>query len=390
MLLSFNDAHWSFFKPNADLQKAEAKFLGVIERYGDLTFDPHGADVAFAYTLHGADEVFPCYEYTDVATSELVLKNTPQLSASKRIPYGTRDIILAACHGYVGWARLKGGRNESGLAWLKLGTEIYPRGLPMLRLYFDTLLRLAAQLPRLPPSLASDLADAFIAVANVNPSILLTHVYTIVPILAENGERQVASEVLAGWHRLANIVHKLRVDDEAHQRALLGLLWNHRSLLPKALLERIDEGLWDLESVPDLTQLERRMIDVARLSNTPERKRQWWPRRSDKALAADHIARLLAESGYGQQRLVPSSILRAARLWLGAPAEVRQVYFNKAAQMILRGEFRQAMLRMQKWSASSKWSKGEGLNARPTLRKWRLSALRSWLMRLAGIPGSRS
>lgn len=388
LLLSFNDAHWSFFKPNADTRRAEEKFLGIIERYGELTFDPHGADVAFAYTLHGTDEVFPCYEYTDVATSELVLKNTPQL-ARKHVPYGTRDIILAACHGYVGWARLKSGRSESGIAWLKRGTGLYPHGLPMLRLYFDTLLRLAAQLPKLPPSLASDLAEAFIAVANVNPSILLTHVYTIVPILAENGERQAAREVLAGWHRLANIVHKLRVDDEAHQRALLGLLWNHRSLLPKALLERIDEGLWDLQAVPDLTQLERRMIDVARLSNTPERTRQWWPRRSDKALAAGHTARLLAESGYGQQRLVPSSMLRAARLWLGVPGEVRRVYFNKAARMVLRGEFRQAILRTQKWSASSKWSK-EGLNAVARRRKWRLSVLRSWLMRLAGLPGSRN
>jgi hypothetical protein len=382
LLLLFNEAHWSFFKPGANIAAAEEMFRRIIDRGDQLTFDPRGADVAFAYTLHGADEVFPCYEYADVATSELVLQNTPQLCDRKHIPYGTRDLIFAACHGYAGWARLKGNDNEAGLAWLRRGTELYPCGLPMLRLYFDTLLRLAAEVPRLPAALASDLAEAFIAVVNVNPSILLTHVYTIVPLLAENGERQSAREVLAGWHRLANIVHRLRVDDEAHQLALLGLLWGHRSLLPKALLERIDEGLWDLEAVDDLTQLERRMIEVARLRNSPDKSRRWWPLKSDKARAADHVARLLAESGYGQERVVVSSILRAMRYWLRAPRDVRRVYRNKAARLLLRGEFKQAMLRTQKWSASSKWSKGDGLNAFPRRRKWGISALRIWLMRL--------
>jgi hypothetical protein len=86
--------------------------------------------------------------------------------------------------------------------------ELYPHGLPTLRLYFDTLLRLAADAGKLTPALASDLAEAFIGVVNINPSILLTHVYTIVPILADNGERQAARDILAAWHRLANIIHK--------------------------------------------------------------------------------------------------------------------------------------------------------------------------------------
>lgn len=386
LLLRFNEAHWRFFRPGADFRAAEEKFLDIIARDEELTFDVSGADVAFAYTLHGNDEVFPCYEYADVATSELVLEHTPQLRDRKPIPYSTRDLMLSACHGYVGWARLKRNDNEGGIAWLERGIELYPHGLPMLRLYFDTLLRLAAKVPKLPARLASDLAEAFIAVANVNPSILLTHVYTIVPILAENGERQAAREVLAGWHQLANIVHKLRVDDEAHQLALFGLLWNHRSLLPRTLLERIDEGLWDLESVQDLTQLERRMIEVARISNSPEKRRKWWSLRSDKAQANDHVARLLAESGYGQERVVFSSILRAMRFWLGAPSDVRRNYLNKATRMLLRGDFRQALLRTQKWSASSKWSKGEGLNAFPRRRKWGISALRMWLLRLGRSP----
>ncbi|SFI02506.1 hypothetical protein [Bradyrhizobium sp. cf659] len=389
LLLRFNEAHWSFFRPGADFRATEKKFLDIIDRGEELIFDPRGADVAFAYTLHGNDEVFPCYEYADVATSELVLENTPELRDRKQLPYSTRDMIIAACYGYVGWARLKRNDNEGGVAWLRRGTELYPHGLPMLRLHFDTLLRLAAKVPKLPASLASDLAESFIAVANVNPSILLTHVYTIVPILAENGERQAAREVLAGWHQLSNIVHKLRVDDEAHQLALYGLLWNHRSLLPKTLLDRIDEALWDMESVQDLTQLERRMIEVARISNSPERKRKWWSLRSAKAQADDQIARLLAESGYGQERVVFSSILRAIEIWLRAPSDVRWIYLKKAVRLGLRGDFKQALVRTQKWSAVSKWSKGEGLNARPRPRRWGISSLRMWLTRLGRGPVRR-
>ena len=267
LLLLFNQAHWSFFKPNADILAAESKFHNIIERFDDLEFDVHGADVAFAYTLHELDAVFPCYEYADVATSELVLRHTPELRGRKMLPHSTRDIIMAACHGYVGWAKLKNRDTAGGLAWLKYAMELYPHGLPTLRLYFDTLLRLAADAGKLTPALASDLAEAFIGVVNINPSILLTHVYTIVPILADNGERQAARDILAAWHRLANIIHKLRTDDEKHQLALLALLWDYRSLLPKPLLERIDEGLWDLEAMQDPTQLERRFIEVARTSS---------------------------------------------------------------------------------------------------------------------------
>ena len=210
-------------------ERQKGKFLQIIERHEELTFDPRGGDVPFPIRRMAMTRCFPVTNMRDVATSELVLEDTPQLRDRKPIPYSTRDMIFSACHGYVGWAKLKRNDNEGGIAWLQRGTELYPHGLPMLRLYFDTLLRLAASVPKLPARLASDLAEAFIAVANVNPSILLTHVYTIVPILAENGERQAAREVLAGWHQLSNIVHKLRVDDEAHQLALFGLLWNYRS-----------------------------------------------------------------------------------------------------------------------------------------------------------------
>jgi hypothetical protein len=380
LLLLFNEAHWSFFKPNADILDAEKKFHDIIERFDDLTFDPHGADVAFAYTLHENDAVFPCYEYADVATSELVLKRTPELRDRKILAHSTRDIILAACHGYVGWARLKRRDTAGGLASLKYATELYPHGLPMLRLYFDTLLRLSADVGKLTPVLASDLAEAFIAVANINPSILLTHVYTIVPILADNGERQAARDVLAAWHRLANIIHKLRTDDEKQQLALLAILWDYRSLLPSALLDRIDEGLWDLEAMQGLTQLERRLIEVARTA--PERKRKWWARGSRKATTADHVARLLAESGYGQERVAFANIRRALRLWRRAPSDVKMVYLKKTYRMLSRGEVMHALRRIQQWSAVSKWSRDDAMLA-PRRKRWRrLYQLFGWWMHL--------
>ena len=385
LLLLFNQAHWSFFKPDADILAAESRFHNIIERFDDLEFDVHGADVAFAYTLHELDAVFPCYEYADVATSELVLRHTPELHGRKMLPHSTRDIIVAACHGYVGWAKLKNRDTAGGLAWLKYAMELYPHGLPTLRLYFDTLLRLAADAGKLTPALASDLAEAFIGVVNINPSILLTHVYTIVPILADNGERQAARDILAAWHRLANIIHKLRTDDEKHQLALLALLWDYRSLLPKPLLERIDEGLWDLEAMQDPTQLERRFIEVARTSSAPEKKRRWLSRSARKATAADHVARLLAESGYGQERIAFANIRRALALWRRAPPDVRRVYLNKTWRMALRGEFMPALRRMQQWSAVSKWSK-DAMNAPPRRRWKRLYDLLGWWMHLGKSP----
>src|SRR5262249_52146712 len=246
-------------------------------RFDELSFDPHGADIAFAYTLHERDEVFPCYEYADIATSELVLCTLPQLAQRKTLDHSTRDVVLAACHAYIGWARLKRKDTAAGLANLQRALEIYPHGLPTLRLYFDTLLRISAEAGKLTSALAADLADAFIAVVNVNPSILLTHVYTMVPILADHGERQAAREVLAAWHRLANIVHRLRTDDEKHELALLAILWDYRSLLPRTLIHRIEEGLWDEQAMTELTQLERRFIRVARTATRREKRRRFFP-----------------------------------------------------------------------------------------------------------------
>jgi len=385
LALLFNEAHWSFFGPDADHAAAERKFRAVVERFDRLSFDPHGADIAFAYTLHERDAVFPCYEYADVATSELVLRHVPRLAGRKTVVDSSRDIILAACHGYIGWAQLKRDETAAGLASLKHAIDLYPHGLPVLRLYFDTLLRMAAEAGRLSVAQASDLADAFIAVVNVNPSILLTHVYTIVPILADDGEHRAAREVLAAWHRLANVLHRLRTDDERYQLNLLAILWGYRSLLPKVLLDRIDEGLWDEKAMHDVTQLEHRFIRVARTTNIRERRRQrfgLWPARTSRSAP---VTRLLVEGGYGTERIRWSKISRAMGVWTRAPADVRSVYLYKAYRMVRRGDIRLALSRMQQWGTYSRWST-DALVFSPGSRWKTLRRLLQWWTRLSRGP----
>jgi hypothetical protein len=383
LTLLFNEAHWNFFKPGADYVEAENMFRAIVERFDDLLFDPHGADIAFAYTLHERDAVFPCYEYADVATSELALRHAPRLAAKKALANSSRDLIRAACYGFIGWAQLKRKAIAAGLDSLERSIELYPHGLPVLRLYFDTLLRMAAEAGTLTPVLAADLGAAFVAVINVNPSILLTHVYTVVPILADNGERRTAREVLAAWHRLANVLHRLRTDDEKHQLNLLALLWNHRSLLPKVLLDRIEEGLWDEKAMHDVTQLEHRFIHVARTTSIREKRRRFrpWPARTFSA----QRALLLAEGGYGVERIALPKIRHAMASWVRAPAEVRSVYLYKAYRMVRRGEIRQALSRMQEWGTHSRWSM-EALSSSPRSRWKKLRRLLTWWTQLSRGP----
>jgi hypothetical protein len=129
----------------------------------------------------------------------------------------------------------------------------------------------------------------------------------------------------------------------------------------------------------DLTQLERRFIEVARTA--PERERKWW-RRTRKATTADHVARLLAESGYGQERVAFTNIRRALRLWRRAPSDVKMVYLKKTYRMISRGEIMHALRRIQQWSAVSKWSRDDAMLAPPRRRWRRLYQLLGWWMHL--------
>jgi hypothetical protein len=361
--LAFNEAHWSFFKPNADATEVAKKFQSVIDRFDRLSFDAHGADVAHAYTLHERDAVFPCYEYADVATSEMVLNRTPQLRSKKTIEYDTRRIILSACYGFIGWADLKADRRAEGLARLKRAIVVYPHGLPVHRLYFDALLHQFLDADSPSKADASDLADAFIAVVNINPSILLTHVFVIVPLLADNGERRAAKDVIAAWYRLANIVHSLRSRSKKQQS--MDVLWNYRSLFPTVLTQRIEAALKDDARVIDLTQLEAQLVEAARRDRIAAKTRKLWPWRSMPKMSKKVVAAILAENEFVQDHIVLSSIGRGFSVWLGAPLDVKILYMRKAWQLALRGEIKEVFLRVQQWSSFSKWSKGEALNAAP-------------------------
>ena len=61
------------------------------------------------------------------------------------------------------------------------------------------------------------------------------------------------------------------------------------------------------------------------------------------------------------------------------------VYLNKTYRMALRGEFMQALRRMQQWGTVSKWSR-EALTAPPRRRWKRLYELLGWWMHLGKSP----
>jgi len=378
LLLTFNDAHWSFFKPNADIHVAAEKFLACVNRFDALEFDVCGSDVAYAYTLHEADEVFPCYEYADVATSDMVLRHTPQLLGVKNLPHDPQRLILSACHGYLGWANLKEGDRSIGLAHLRRAMDIYPLGLPVARLYFDTLLRHALYAKTVSKKDAADLADAFISVVNINPSSLLTHALVVAALLAEAGEQDNVSEILSAWYRLANVVHSLRVEDETRILKRLSILYHLRALLPAELRWKIDAGLKNSSDTAGLTQLETRIVKAW---HRTAGGRRWWP--SAKALGRWKLQRILSESMLNQQRIVPSNIKRGLLLWWQVPRDVKLVYFNKAWRMAARGQFKAVMLRVQQWGIASKWSLDPALNARR--RRRRFDRLRRLWQQLRGV-----
>jgi hypothetical protein len=370
LLLRFNAAHWSFFKPKAGLAAAAGMFREIIDRFDRLSFDSYGADVAFAYTLHERDPVFPCYEYADVATTEAVLRYTPELHKAKTVEHSTRRIMLSACHGYVGQAKLLAGDHEGGLASLRQGIAIYPHGLPLLRLYFDTLLKKGLDEATFVQADAAALAAAFVSVVNVNPSVLLTHVFIVVPLLAGHGEEDEARKVVESWYRLANIIHSVRAADEQGHLERLAVLWNYSNLLPAALRRRIDAAMRDEAAQTRLTQLEQRLVSVAR--DAAERRRA--ARRGSTAAAGAAVSRirlrsLLAGRDLVPERIAAGAVYRGAALWMRTPADVKLLYANKALRMALRGELKRTFLRVQQWSVDSKWARGEALNRLPRARR---------------------
>jgi hypothetical protein len=314
------------------------------------------------------------------------------LRGKKTIPHDTRRLMLSACHGYIGWAELKAGRKIEAFAELDRAIELYPHGLPVLRLYFDALLKDYLDSKTTSRAQAAKIADAYIAVVNVNPSVLLTHVFAVVPILADNGEKAAAREIIAAWYKLANIVHSLRRGDEQQQAVNMDGLWRYNALFPRLLASRVKAAMQSQVAEADLTQLELRMTAAAQRAEAARlaAKKGWifWPRK--KTATRELVAAVLAESGYARGRIVYAHIRAGFVHWLNAPTEVRVLYLRKAARMAMRGEVREALFRIQQWSTFSKWSQGAAMNARrrraPMLARLRLILNR---MRLRARRGRR-
>jgi len=326
----------------------------ILDRFNELEFDPNGADIAFAYTLHDTDAVFPCYEYADVATSELVLRRTPQLRARRQVKYGTRRIIEAACHGLIGWEHLKHGDKQIGLDRLKEAIRIYPDGVPVLRLYLDSLLRSFFDKRNLSRSEASSLADAMIVAANANPSILLSHTYPVALMLADTGQERPLREILRAWYQLANIVHTVRPDSPQLIASKMDAVWRCRKYLPESLQNKIaNAGSAGSEHVR-LTQLEQYLREAAERCEKGETTKNWG--HGTHGLLTELFGGLFVD------RASLKGLRRGFALWRKAPTEVKIAYMVKAFRMVMRGELKEVLIKIMTWTQYSKWSKGPALN----------------------------
>jgi len=354
LMLLFNRAHWEIFKPKKNSALAISKLEEILARLSELDFDPNGADIAFAYTLHDTDPVFPCYEYADVATRELVLRRTPQLRERRQVKYGTRQIIEAACHGLIGWEHIKNGNNEVGFARLKKAIGIYPDGVPTLRLYLDSLLRSSSEKRRLSKSEAVNLAMAMIKAANANPSILLSHTYPVALLLADADQERPLREILRAWYQLANIVHSLRPDGPALIESRMDAVWRCREYLPDSLRTKIANAhATGIERV-NLTQLERDLTGAAERRRKGETEGTW----------ERGTHRLLSElyEGLYFDRPTVRGLRRGFSIWRKAPTAVKIAYLTKALRMVMRGELGEVFIKISAWTQHSKWAKGPALN----------------------------
>jgi len=354
LLLLFNRAHWEIFKPNGNSAYAVSMIESILDRFSELEFDPNGADIAFAYTLHDTDAVFPCYEYADVAIRELVLRRTPQLRERRQVKYGTRRIIEAACHGLIGWEHLKHGNKEIGLNRLKEAIRIYPDGVPVLRLYLDSLLRSFFEKRKLSRSEATSLAAAMIAAANANPSILLSHTYPVALMLADGGEERSLREILRAWYQLANIVHTVRPESPQLIASRMDAVWRCRRYLPENLQDKIASVRSAGSEHVKLTQLEQYLSEAAERYEKGETTKNWG--HGTHGLLTELLGGLFVD------RASLKGLRRGFALWRKAPTEVKIAYMVKAFRMVMRGELKEVLIKITTWTQYSKWSKGPALN----------------------------
>jgi hypothetical protein len=147
----------------------------------------------------------------------------------------------------------------------------------------------------------------------------------------------------------------------------LAPLWHYRELFPTAMSKRLDAIVWNDELVKDMTQLERAMIDALpfydqKKSSYATRQRSFFWRKKKKKY--EDALKSVSAAGGGGERILYSHLARALQVWMRAPADVKHIYLTKAWSQLTRGEFRTAMVRMQQWGTSSRWSTDAMMSAR--------------------------
>ncbi|MDB5410645.1 MAG: hypothetical protein JWL84_5557 [Rhodospirillales bacterium] len=351
LLLRFNRAYWMFFRPDADYEVAEAEFIEIIKASEEFDFDANGADIGCAYTLNERDAIFPYYDYADLLTREMLRRGTPELRDKEPGPYSPRDVILSACHGYIGWSLLKREEREGALARFEQAIKIFPKGLPILRLRLDTLLDLCKTRARLQKAEVMSLADAFYAVANQFPAVLLTHIVAAVPLLVRGGEADAARDLLASWYRLGNIVHTLDTEQSAHRQIdKLKLLGPYKSLLPIALLGRIARNRRTRGD--DLSQLEQFMDEALRRFRREKSLIYHLGRRVRKlGRAVRHLGLRWIALAFAMWRVVEVSAV-----WWRVPFEVKCRYVKRAFAILRQGELRRVGRLVRQWGSLSQWA----------------------------------
>ncbi len=349
LLLRFNQAHWQFFKPGGERALGVELFRSILENFDDLVFDVADADVGLPYTLLDRDPIFPYYEYADAATYELVTLNTPNFKKTRVENYGTREILRSACHGYVGWWLLTEGDRKGGLAEFKKATDIFPHGLPLLRMHFEAQVAHCVSSNTITRKDVDALLDCMFSLANIYPPVLLTHIAAVLPTLVSIGEEGAARELLAGWYKLGNIIYSAQGTSRFHDVERFKLLYHYRHLLPETLRRRVRAGLSDRNIDRDLTQLEKAMVQAAKTYNKRKVRRQieakqWW-----LWIVGDHPC---------VDHPVSAALLwRAFKVWCRLPVGVKLMYLAKAWERARSGDIRQACIRAQLWGTTSIWSR---------------------------------
>lgn len=245
LLLRFNQAHWEYFKPAGDKIHAEHLFQGVVQDFPDLDFDATGADCGISYTLGHLDTVFPYYEYADVTTRKFMLESEPNLLGRIEKPIEPRQVLLSACHGYLGALKLQSQNIIGAIHSFAEAIRIFSDGLPVRQLYLEAMIRRCAT-ATLDLELATRLADAMYSTTNLLPTLILTHGTTVIIELIKSGLNDLAHELAAAQQRLGNIVYISRDANNAqlNERTSVALV-QYRSVFPSAFprfVERVMRG----------------------------------------------------------------------------------------------------------------------------------------------------